>query len=335
MEVGDAAIEGSEQDEVARLRRLVRLQRAFVGSILLHSAIVIGLLLTPRRELAETAAEAAAARAREPVTVTFVAPRPPAPAFRSTPPPPVRQDRPFRMQPAPEPQSAKGRRHDDRKPGGAAGGPLPSVQAGAPDPGEARESSSLDAQRRSEAPPASEDLSGRLRDFRRAMERVERSSSSGPKGGGAGAGGAQAPSLPASGFGFGNLEFESRDYDWSDYARAIYVAIWRAWHNRLYMTSGVFERWAVEQRNFELDHTARVRFTISESGEVVGVEVEGPSGCIPLDDSAADALREVVLPPLPSDFPRGQETVHARFIAEGDIRVMRSNLQWLKSQGWF
>ena len=55
----------------------------------------------------------------------------------------------------------------------------------------------------------------------------------------------------------------------------------------------------------------------------------------PLDASAADALREVVLPPLPADFPRGSETVHGRFIATGDIRTMRRTLEFLRRAGYF
>ena len=61
------------------------------------------------------------------------------------------------------------------------------------------------------------------------------------------------------------------------------------------------------------------------------------------DDGAAevargplwDALREVILPPLPPEFPRDQETVHARFIADGDVRTMRRFLAQLKRAGYF
>ena len=170
-----------------------------------------------------------------------------------------------------------------------------------------------------------------------AYEDALKNAPPGPKGGGQGSGGATLdPSrLPATGYGVGNLEFESRDYDWGDYGRAIYIAIWRAWHNRLWISTGVFERWAAQNQAWLLDHNARVRFTITKSGQVVGVAIETASGCYPLDDSAADALREVVLPPLPDDFPRGQETVHARFVAQGDIRQMRRSLQFLKERGYF
>ena len=111
------------------------------------------------------------------------------------------------------------------------------------------------------------------------------------------------PQMPETGFGFGNLEFEGRDYDWANYGRQIYWVILRAWYRRLWTDSGVFERWASENRQWVLDHKSRVRFTIDRGGKVVDIAVEGPSGCYPLDDSAREALQEVVLPPTAGRFP--------------------------------
>lgn len=142
--------------------------------------------------------------------------------------------------------------------------------------------------------------------------------------------------LPASGFGLDrNLFFESTDYDWNDYARQVYMAIWRAWHNRLWASAEVFDRWAFRERTSYLDHTVLVRFTILDNGEVVDIGVSDASGCFPLDDSATDALSEVVLPPLPADFPRERENVRARFIATGEIRLIRRRLDAMKRAGWF
>ena len=195
---------------------------------------------------------------------------------------------------------------------------------------------------RASAPPVDRDrlsslsLERALRDFRHSL-----GTSGGGSGGGEGAGSPgglsipDLPPLPDTGFGFGNLEFESRDYDWSDYARQVYVAIWRAWHNRLYLSTDGFERWGHESLVSLLDHQNRVRFNIAANGQVTGVTLETPSGCVPLDDSALDALHEVILPPLPSDFPRQTETIHARFIAYGEIRAMRGHLKYLRSQGFF
>jgi len=141
--------------------------------------------------------------------------------------------------------------------------------------------------------------------------------------------------VPASGFGVGNLVFESRDYDWSDYGRQIYMAIWRAWHNRLYVTTDDFEKWAYRNDNWRLAHTTEVRFVIEGNGQVTGIVEESGSGCDPLDASVLDALSEVILPPLPADFPRDQEIVHARFIADGPVRAMRPVLRRYKLMGLF
>lgn len=135
------------------------------------------------------------------------------------------------------------------------------------------------------------------------------------------------PELPPTGFGMGNLEFEGQDYDWSDYYRAIYWPILRAWYYRLYLTSGSFEKWAATVRSTMLHHQVKVRFTIQTSGQVTDISVELPSGCDPLDQSASDALRAVILPKLPSDFKRSSETVHARFLMEGDTRFVASSLE--------
>ena len=138
-----------------------------------------------------------------------------------------------------------------------------------------------------------------------------------------------------AGFGVGNLEFESRDYDWTDYHRQFYLALLSAWYSRLYQTTERFDKFALDRRDWSIDHSARVRFTILRSGQAVGVVVESESGCVPLDDSAVDALREVVLPPLPADFPRERENVHARFHIFGDIRGMKSGLERARAAGIF
>jgi len=141
--------------------------------------------------------------------------------------------------------------------------------------------------------------------------------------------------IPFSGFGVGNLVFESRDYDWSDYGRQIYMAIWRAWHNRLWMTTEDFYAWSHRTGSRQLRHMAQVRFVIESNGQVTGIVLEAGSDCEPLDASAVDALAEVILPPLPAGFPRDREIVHARFIAQGPILGMRDSLGAMKAAGYF
>jgi hypothetical protein len=181
------------------------------------------------------------------------------------------------------------------------------------------------------------DLNRALRDFGQAVNRARAEQPPSEQGGGQ-ARNVFTPdpaSFPPTGFGAGNLVFESRDFDWSDYARQIYVALWRAWHNRLYHTTEDFEKWAHTNRNWFLAHQSQVRFVIERSGQVTGIQLEVPAGCLPRDESAIDALVEVILPPLPADFPRDQEVVHVRFIANGPIGQMRPTLTQLKRMGLF
>jgi len=176
------------------------------------------------------------------------------------------------------------------------------------------------------------------RAVRTAMTRPQQPSAGRPTDGAGSPQGMEIPELerlPDSGFSAGNLQFESSDFDWSDYARSIYVAIWRAWHNRLHATTDEFERWAFSQANWMLDHQLQIRFTIQRNGQVTGIMVEAGSDCEPLDQATIDALHEVVLPPLPKEFPREQETIHGRFLAQGDIRILRQNLDYMKARGMF
>ena len=133
----------------------------------------------------------------------------------------------------------------------------------------------------------------------------------------------------------GNLTFETADFDWSDYARSIYIEIWRAWHNRLLRLVNDFEKWSYQNREPLLQHWNQILFVIERTGEVSEILVETPSGCVPLDDSATQALEEVILPPLPEAFPKEREIVHARFIASGEIRFMRPALTRMKALNYF
>jgi outer membrane biosynthesis protein TonB len=189
------------------------------------------------------------------------------------------------------------------------------------------------------APPQSNpvDLQNALQQFRSAVDRA-RTAAPPPEPGSGSFNNTFAPdpsNMPVQGSPYGILEFSSRDYDWSEYASQIYWAILRAWYNRLYQTTDDFERWAHETGQYHLRHDTKVRFVIEDSGDVTGISVQVGSGCPPLDVSAEDALVEVVLPPLPADFPRDREVVHATFIAQGEIMTMRPFFRRLKAVGYF
>jgi hypothetical protein len=181
------------------------------------------------------------------------------------------------------------------------------------------------------------DIAEALQDYGRALARARAASPPSSAGGGA-ARSSFVPDhsgLPPSGFGIGNLTFESRNYDWTDYARQIYILIWKAWHYRLYLTTDEFEKWGHQTGEWLLRHRSEVRFVIERNGQVTGIMVETPSGCPPLDGSAADALAEVILPPLPTDFPKDREVVHAAFIAIAEVMALRPGLRAMKQRGLF
>jgi hypothetical protein len=335
--------------EVSFRRRDDNVRLGIFGSLAVH-VLVIALLIVavPAKKPVVEAETARAANPSIPVTFVDPLPRPPKPRqdeIVSRKPPPAPSVKPLRMQPAPEtsaaaklapkesPSTSAGLR-DVKPAGGEQGGPKIVPTPGVPPPAtQGQEHQPADDVATNADEP--KDILGRLREFRKAVEAPRPSTPKGQEGGGHGSGGISMPDLPSTGFGVGNLEFEGRDYDWENYGRQIHGIIWRAWHNRLLVTSSVFERWAAENRSWMLDHRNGVRFTILRTGQVVDVAIETPSGCYPLDDSATDALKEVVLPPLPADFQRDTETVHARFIAEGEIRTMKAYLQQMKNAGFF
>jgi hypothetical protein len=141
--------------------------------------------------------------------------------------------------------------------------------------------------------------------------------------------------LPLAGSPYAFLEHESRDFDFSDYDRQIYFLILFAWYERLYETSSEFEKWGFRNRTAYLDHRSKITFTIQKNGDVTGITLSGPAGCPPLDTSAMDALDEVILPPLPAEFPRDAEVIHATFLAQGDIRSLRPHFERMKRAGYF
>ncbi len=335
--------------EVSFRRREDNVRLGVLASLAVHVLVVSLLIVAVPRRKAVVEAEMASA-AKPSIPITFVDPLPMQPKARqdeivSHRPPPSTRPKPLRMSPVPEsiaaatstpkesPPKSAGRRNT-RPAGGEQGGPKTVPAPGVPpqaSQGQERQPANDVASNVDEP----KDILGRLREFRKAVEAPQPSTPPAQEGGGHGSGGITMPALPSTGFGVGNLEFEGRDYDWENYGRQIHGIIWRAWHNRLLVTSSVFERWAAENRSWMLDHRNGVRFTILRTGQVVDVAIETPSGCYPLDDSAVDALKEVVLPPLPADFQRDTETVHARFIAEGEIRTMKAFLQQMKNAGFF
>jgi hypothetical protein len=183
--------------------------------------------------------------------------------------------------------------------------------------------------------PSGPSLDERISDYSRALQRYREAAPSQPERAPSNVFEPDWPNLPPTGQALGNLTFESGDFDWEDYGRQIYWVIWRAWHNRLLARVDDFEKWAQENETWFLDHVNAVQFTIESNGEISSIVLEAESGSVPFDLSAVEGLDEALLPPLPDDFPRDRETVHANFIGNGPIASMRRGLRAYKSRGWF
>lgn len=134
----------------------------------------------------------------------------------------------------------------------------------------------------------------------------------------------------------GDFSFEDKDYDWNDYHSQMYYAILRAWYNRLYLMTGNFERYSYLKGGRALRGKVLIRFVIERSGAVSSIEVLEASVMPPLDESARGALKEVILPRLPADFPKEREAVTGRFIMDiDDVGLFKQELAWGKRQGEF
>jgi len=134
----------------------------------------------------------------------------------------------------------------------------------------------------------------------------------------------------------GDFSFEDKDYDWNDYHSQMYYAILRAWYNRLYLTTANFERWSYLKGGRALRGSVLIRFVIERTGAVSSIEVLEPSVMPPLDESARAALKEVILPRLPADFPKDREGVTGRFIMDvDDLGYFKQGLAYQKSRGLF
>jgi TonB family protein len=116
----------------------------------------------------------------------------------------------------------------------------------------------------------------------------------------------------------------------------MYWSIWKSWHNRLYYSLTTFERDAFERGLAGLAGNTTIRFTIERNGNVSAVELLSSSGVESLDRAASDAVREVILPPLPVNFPHPRERVTGTFrVNVSDVREWRPSMNYLKRRGYF
>lgn len=141
------------------------------------------------------------------------------------------------------------------------------------------------------------------------------------------------------GGGFGDLRFESADYNWSEYSTKVYYAIYRTWLRELWQAArrGAFARDQGLARLPNLDGICLISFVIDRQGNVSDVQVQEPSVVPSLDQASAAALIRSILPPLPADFPRESERAYFSFQIRGflDENQLQTRLYWSKQAGEF
>ncbi len=136
---------------------------------------------------------------------------------------------------------------------------------------------------------------------------------------------------------FGDVRFDSGDYNWSDYSTKVYFAVYRAWLRELLGRARRFERDQNQMRLMTLDAQVAIHFYLTRAGPVEAIDIVRPSPIPTLDEASAAALRRAVMPPLPADFPRDQEGVTFLFRISGFETAVQleRQLQWAQSNGEF
>ena len=136
---------------------------------------------------------------------------------------------------------------------------------------------------------------------------------------------------------FGDLHFDSGDYNWSEYTTKVYFAVYRAWLRELLGRARRFERDQNLLRLPDLDGVVAIHFFLTRPGPVDTVDVVRPSPIPTLDEASAAALRRAVMPPLPSDFPRDREGVTFTFRISGfeTATQLERQLEWAQANGEF
>jgi TonB family protein len=136
---------------------------------------------------------------------------------------------------------------------------------------------------------------------------------------------------------YGDLQFESGDFDWSDYSRKVYFAVRRAWLRELYARTARFGRDQTLLDLPDLDGEVVIQFVLVRDGSVQELEIVRPSPMPSLDDASSAALRRAVLPRLPDDFPRDRERVAFLFRLSGfeSSHQLQRQLEYSQARGEF
>ena len=98
---------------------------------------------------------------------------------------------------------------------------------------------------------------------------------------------------------YGTLSFDTKGFDWGDYARQLYLIIKKNWYDRIPIAAYYGQKGKVF-----------IRFVIEKDGSITDLAVIRSSEITPFDKAAENAIRASnPLPPLPSNFPKDAEGV--------------------------
>jgi len=98
---------------------------------------------------------------------------------------------------------------------------------------------------------------------------------------------------------YGTLSFDTKGFDWGDYARQLYLIIKKNWYDRIPIAAYYGQKGKVF-----------IRFVIERDGSITDLAVIRSSDISPFDLAAENAIRASnPLPALPSNFPKEREGV--------------------------
>jgi TonB family protein len=98
---------------------------------------------------------------------------------------------------------------------------------------------------------------------------------------------------------YGTLSFDTKGFDWGDYARQLYLIIKKNWYDRIPIAAYYGQKGKVF-----------IRFVIEKDGTISDLAVIRSSDISPFDRAAENAIRASnPLPHLPSNFPKEKEGV--------------------------
>jgi len=98
---------------------------------------------------------------------------------------------------------------------------------------------------------------------------------------------------------YGTLSFDTKGFDWGDYARQLYLIIKKNWYDRIPIAAYYGQKGRVF-----------IRFVIEKNGSITDLAVLRSSEIAPFDRAAENAIRASnPLPPLPPNFPKDAEGV--------------------------